>query len=359
MFCRSQVFFIAIAAGLAACSPAPDIQAPVRAVKVLQVSKSTLTNDSEFAGEVLARVESRLGMRVGGKLTARHVDLGQRVKAGQLLAEIDAQDYRLSVDNARAQLNAAQTNHDLAAADFKRYKELRDKDFISGAELERRETNLKSAQAQLDQARAQLSGQGNQLSYSKLFADKAGVITGLDAEVGQVVSAGMTVMRLAQDGPRDVVFAVPEDKVAAVRQGQAVKVKLWGSAQSLSAKVNEIAASADPVTRTFAVKAALDDLKIPLGTTATVFLSSMSTGLEAMTLPTSAVWQAAGKSSVWIVDPTSMKVRSQPVQISGVHDNLVVISSGLEPGQQVVTAGVHVLSAGQKVTYFKAAGEQP
>ena len=126
MFYRTKAFFIAMAAALAACSPVPDTQAPVRAVKVLEVSKSTLSNDSEFAGEVLARVESRLGMRVGGKLTARHVELGQRVKAGQLLAEIDAQDYRLSVDNARAQLNAAQTNHDLAAADFKRYKELRD-----------------------------------------------------------------------------------------------------------------------------------------------------------------------------------------------------------------------------------------
>ncbi len=359
MVCRTPVFFLAIATALVACSPQADTLAPVRSVKVLTVSKSTLSTETEFAGEVLARVESRLGMRVGGKLTARHVELGQRVKAGQLLAEIDAQDYRLSVDNARAQLNAAQTNHDLAAADFKRYKELRDKDFISGAELERRETILKSAQAQLDQARAQLSGQGNQLSYSKLFADKAGVITGLDAEVGQVVSAGMTVMRLAQDGPRDVVFAVPEDKVSAVRPGQAVKVKLWGSGQSMSARVHEIAASADPVTRTFSVKAALDDLKIPLGTTATVYLSASSSGMDAITLPTSAIWQEAGKSSVWLVDPASMKVRSQAVQVSGVHDNLVIISSGLEPGQQVVTAGVHVLSAGQKVTYFKAAGEQP
>ncbi|MSQ66242.1 MAG: biotin/lipoyl-binding protein [Limnohabitans sp.] len=139
MLCRTRVFFIAIAAGLAACTPAPDIQAPVRAAQVLRVSKSILSADSEFAGEVLTRVESRLGLRVGGKLTARHVELRQRVKAGQLLAEIDAQDYRLSVDNARAQWNAAQTNHDLAVADFKR-----------------RETVLKSAQAQLEQARVQL-----------------------------------------------------------------------------------------------------------------------------------------------------------------------------------------------------------
>lgn len=147
--------------------------------------------------------------------------------------------------------------------------------------------------------------------------------------------------------------------MTSVKKGQAVKVKLWGGAQWLSAKVNEIAASADPVTRTFTVKVALDNLKIPLGTTgATVFLSAPA-GLEAMTLPTSAVWLAAGKTSVWTVDPASMKVRAQVVQVSGVHDNQVISSSGLEPGQQVVTAGVHVLSGGQRVTYYKAAGEQP
>ncbi|NDG16538.1 MAG: biotin/lipoyl-binding protein, partial [Betaproteobacteria bacterium] len=137
---------------LLACSPAPNVQVPVRAVKVLQVSESILSTQAEFAGEVRARVEARVGFRVPGKLTARYVELGQRVKAGQLLAEMDAQDYRLSVDSARASLNAAQTNRDLAAADFKRYKELRDKEFISGAELERRESSLKAAQSQFEQA---------------------------------------------------------------------------------------------------------------------------------------------------------------------------------------------------------------
>jgi membrane fusion protein, multidrug efflux system len=186
MFSAPQVLLIATTAGLLACSPAPNVQAPVRAVKVIEVGNSSLSSSTEFAGEIRARVESKLGFRVAGKLVARHVELGQRVKAGQLLAEIDAQDYRLSLDSARAQLRSAQSSRDMAAADFKRYKELRDKEFISGAELEHKETALKNAQAQLDQAQAQLAGQGNQLSYSKLFADKAGVITGLDAEVGQL-----------------------------------------------------------------------------------------------------------------------------------------------------------------------------
>jgi RND family efflux transporter MFP subunit len=359
MFSKTHILLFAGICALSACTRSPEVQAPIRAVKVLQVSNATLSTQSEFAADIQARVESRLGFQVGGKLIARHVESGQRVKSGQLLAEIEARDFRLSVDSARAQLNAAQTNRDLAAADFKRFKELRDKEFISGAELEHRESALKSAQAQLEQAQAALAAQGNQLGYSKLFADKAGVITGLDAEVGQVVSAGMPVVRLAHDGPRDVVFAVAEDQLGVIKAGQTVKVKLWGSNQWTQAKVHEISASADPVTRTFAVKAAIDDMKIALGSTATVVVNQTATGSNSITLPTTAVRQEAGKSSVWIVDPASMSVRSQPVQVGGVQDNMVIISSGLQPGQQVVTTGVHVLSPGQKVTYFKPGGEQP
>ena len=357
----SHVKFLLISACVcvAACSPPPATQTPLRAVKVMQVSESSQTSHVEYAAEVRARVESRLGFRVGGKLVARHVELGQRVKAGQLLAEIDAQDYRLSVDAARAQLQAAQTNRDLAMADFKRYKELRDKEFISSAELERRETALKSAQAQWDQAQAQLSAQGNQVAYSKLFADKAGVITGVEVEVGQVVSAGMPVMRLAQDGPRDVVFAVPEDKLAELTIERPLSVKPWGSDMQLSATVREIAGSADPVTRSFQVKAQVNDKALPLGSTATVVLSHAAGARKSIALPTSAVRQEAGKSSVWVVDPATMSVHSTAVEIAGMEDNHVLVSAGLSPGQQVVMAGVHVLSEGQKVTYFKAAGSQP
>ena len=359
MRCLLTVLCITGVSLLLACSPAPNVQVPIRAVKVLQVSESVLSSQLEFAGEVRARVEARVGFRVPGKLTARYVELGQRVKAGQLLAEMDAQDYRLSVDSARAQVNAAQTNRDLAAADYKRYKELRDKEFISGAELERRESSLKAAQSQFEQAQALLSTQRNQLTYSKLYADKSGVVTGLEAEVGQVLSAGMPVLRLAQDGARDVVFAVPEDKLSLVKPAQQLKVKLWGGQQTLSAKVQELAASADPVTRTFVVKATLDDMKVPLGSTATVMLSGEKSTAKNMALPTSAVRQEGGKTAVWVVDPNSMTVKSQAIEVSGIQDNMVVVSSGLQPGQQVVTAGVHVLSEGQKVSYFKPAGGQP
>jgi len=212
---------------LQACSKPVPAEEPVRAVKVVTVGLDAMQSGAEYAGEVRSRVESRLGFRVSGKLLRRNVELGQHVKAGELLAQLDPQDFKLAADGARAQLAAAATNRDLALADYKRYKDLREQNFISAAELERRDTALKAAQAQVDQAQAQLAGLGNQTGYANLVADVAGVVTSVDAEPGQVLAAGTPVLRIAQDGGRDVVFAVPEDKVGKLKVGSQVQVQAW------------------------------------------------------------------------------------------------------------------------------------
>jgi membrane fusion protein, multidrug efflux system len=340
---------------LSACSRTEAPQEPIRAVKVLTVGVDKFQSEHEFAGDVRARVESRLGFRVGGKIVRRQAELGQRVKAGQVLAQLDPQDYRLAADSARAQVAAAQTNRDLAAADFKRYAALKDQNFISGAELERRETTLKAAQAQLEQANAQLASQGHQAEYTSLVADVSGVVTAIEAEPGQVVSAGTPVVRIAQDGPRDVVFAVPEDKVVAIKPGSDVAVRVWAENVSLEGKVREVAASADPATRTYAVKVSLDaSASPPLGATVYVSPKALSlAGAPVIKLPTSALRKEGQGTAVWVVDKATMTVKSQPVQIATADGNDAVISSGLKPGMMVVSAGVHVLSPGQKVTIYQ------
>lgn len=346
---------IAAAAGLSACSKPPAPAEPIRAVKVMTVGLQPAQAGLEYAAEVRARFESRLGFRVGGKLLARPVELGQRVKAGQLLAQLDAQDLKLATDAARAQVAAAQTNRDLAAADFKRFEALRGQNFISGAELERRDSTLKAAQAQLEAAQAQLAAQGNQSSYANLTADVSGVVTAVLAERGQVVAAGAPVVQVAQDGPRDVVFAVPEDKLAGLRVGSPAQVLVWASRQTFTGLVREIAASADPATRTYAVKVALaakDDL--PLGSTVSVLPAALQhAGMPVIKLPTNALRQEGQHSAVWLLDMASMTVKSQTVQVATADGNEVVISAGLQPGMWVVTAGVHVLSPGQKVSLYK------
>ena len=343
---------------LSACSKPVPADEPVRAVKVLTVGADAQHSSAEYSGEVRARVESRLGFRVGGKIIRRPVELGQRVRAGEVLAQLDPQDYKLTADAARAQLAAAATNRDLASADLRRYKDLREQNFISSAELERRETTLKAAQAQFDQAQAQLTGQGNQVAYTALVADVSGVVTAVDAEVGQVVAAGTPVVRIAQDGARDVVFSVPEDKVQAVRVGSAAQVQLWASQQTLQGMVREVAASADPVTRTYSVKLSMDSKAVlPLGATVTVTAAAFAHGDKpVIKLPTSAWLRDGNTSAVWLLDTASMTVKLNPIVIATADGNDVVVSSGLAPGMRVVVAGVHVLQPGQKVTLYQAGG---
>ena len=350
---------------LAACSKPEAPQEPIRAVKLMTVSASAVGAQQEYAGEVKARIESRLGFRVGGKLVQRPAEVGQRVQAGQLLAQLDASDLSLASQAAQAQVSAAQTQRDLAAADLKRFAELKAQGFISGAELERRQAALDAADASLRQARAQGAVQGNQAGYTRLLADAAGVVVAVDAEVGQVVGAGTPVVRLARDGARDVVFAVPEDRLASVKPGSTAQVRLWAAAQggptagALSGTVREVAASADPATRTYQVKLALPaDAVIPLGATAYVSLAGSATGVAAIKLPTSALMRAAGAqggTSVWVFDPATSTVQPRSVQLAGADGNHMLVASGLKAGEEVVAAGVHVLSAGQKVTRFAAA----
>jgi RND family efflux transporter MFP subunit len=245
----------------------------------------------------------------------------------------------------------------LALADLKRYQDLRAQGFISAAELQRREVALAAAQAQWQQAQAQNSVQGNQSGYTRLIADGAGVITSVDANAGQVVAAGQPVVRLALDGARDVVFAVPDDKLALFKTGQTLTVRLWGRDQTLQAQIRDVAASADPVTRTFLVKAALPSAAdVVLGATVTVLKpATSSTAVSTLKLPSSALRLEGNATSVWVLDPTSMTVKSQAIEVKTADGNDAVVTSGLNAGDQVVISGVHVLTAGQKVSIFGAA----
>ncbi len=358
-----RVFGLCALAALVACSKAEAPQEPLRSVKLHTVASNDLNLGGEYAAEVRARVESRLGFRVGGKLVQRPAESGQRVAADQLLALLDAQDFQLAAQAAQAQVTAAQSQRDLAAADFKRFEALKAQNFISGAELERREATLKAADAALNQAKAQAQAQGNQAGYARLTASHAGVITAVEAEVGQVVSAGQPVVRLAHDGPRDAVFAVSESAIMAIRLGQSMQASVLSTGQTVQGTVREMAASADPVTRTYAVKLALAPgvgEALPLGTTLNVRAPGVPGALaSAIKLPTSALRQEGQGTAVWVLDEATMTVNSQAVQLGPVDGNEVVVTSGLQPGQKVVSAGVHVLSPGQKVTVYKPDGKLP
>jgi multidrug efflux system membrane fusion protein len=319
---------------------------PVRAISaVLEGSEIA----SEFSGEVRPRIESRLGFRVPGKIIARKVDVGTEVRRGQVLMQLDPQDLLLGQVQAKAGLSAAESNRDLAKAELKRYQELREKNFVAQAVLDAKETAYKAAQASYEQAKAGLSNQSNQASYASLVADVDGVVTGIDAEVGQVVAAGTPVVRVAKIGELDVVVGIPEDKINGIRRMSDVKVRMWANqSQVITAKLRELSPVADPITRTFTAKVALSpDVKdVRLGMTAMVSFG-MKNPQAMIRLPLTALLQDKSLNSVWVVDAGA--VRLVPVTLGGTAGEDVLIASGLSAGQMVVTAGVNLLKSGQKV----------
>jgi RND family efflux transporter MFP subunit len=320
----------------------------VRPVRALVLAAGAVTTSAEFPGEVRPRVESRLGFRVAGKIVARKVDVGASVRRGDVLMQLDPQDLKLGQAQALASLRAAETNRDLAAADLKRYQELRGKNFVSQAVLDTKAAALKAGRANVDAARAGYRERSNQSQYASLLADTDGVVTSVDAEVGQVVTAGMPVVRLARTDEKEVVIGVPEDRVDALRRMPDVSVRLWAAPDAaIPGKIREVSPVADPATRTYAVKVAVPARpEIRLGMTATVQFSGASGGRQ-VRLPLSALVQDKGHSSVWVVENGA--VRMVPVQLGQPSGNDILVAGGVHAGQTVVTAGVNLLKNGQKV----------
>jgi RND family efflux transporter MFP subunit len=342
-----------VAALLAGCSRNEAPPADVRPVRALTLATGAVGSTTEFSGDVRPRYESRLGFRVGGKISARKVDVGTVVKRGQVLMQLDPQDLRLGQAQAQANLRAAQTNYELARADLKRYQDLRSQNFVSQAVLDQKTAAAHSAQATVEAARAASHEQANQTGYATLESDADGVVTGIDAEVGQVVQAGTPVVRVARTDEKEVVIGVPEDQVDELRDVSDVKVKLWADPnQSIPGKIREISPVADPATRTYTVKVSIpprDDIR--LGMTAVVQLAHAKGG-AAIKVPLSALYHDKGVTSVWVIENGA--VHLVPVQVGGVSGNDVLLAGGVKPDQTIVTAGVNLLKPGQKVKVLTA-----
>lgn len=336
---------------VAGCSKPVPASEDIRPVRTMVVAPAQTSAETELAGEVRPRVESRVGFQVAGRIVTRQAEIGQAVKTGQVLATIDPADYRLAAAGAQAQLTAAQADRDQQRADYKRFEELQRQGFISSAELERRKSALDAAEARHEQAAAQANVSGNQAAYTALRAPGAGVVTAIDAEVGQVVSAGQSVVRIAQTAEKEIAVAIPENRLEALRGVPEVRVTLWAAdGKPLRGRVREISPIADAATRTYPARVTLIDPPptIALGMTATVLFE---TPLPApvITVPLQALLREGDATYVWLLDPQSMTVRRSQVAVAAVSGNDLVLGSGVQPGDTLVTAGVHLLKEGQKV----------
>jgi membrane fusion protein, multidrug efflux system len=341
---------LVLAMALAGCSKPAEKVEDVRPVRAVRMAPADTQSVAQFPGEVRARYESRLGFRVGGKIVARKVEVGSMVKRGQVLMQLDPQDLQLAQTQSNAALSAAASNLELAEAELARYKELREKNFVSQAVLDAKETAYRSARASRDQAAAALRTQRNQTGYGNLVADVDGVVTGIDAETGQVVAAGTPVVRLAQLGEKEIVISMPEDQVDVLRKVNDVTVRTWANPKvAIPGKLRELSPIADASTRTYTAKISIPDAPadVRLGMTAYVTFNSASQ-VPMLKVPLSALVQNQDGTAVWVVE--NGMVRLAPVQLAGPSGNDMLIATGLAPGQIVVTAGVHLLKPGQKVT---------
>ncbi|MES2537538.1 MAG: efflux RND transporter periplasmic adaptor subunit [Pseudomonadota bacterium] len=341
---------IAVTAFLAACSKPVEKVEEIRPVRAIVLAANNADVLAEYSGEVRPRIESKLGFRVGGKIIARKVEVGSTVKRGQLLVQLDPQDLRLLQAQASAGLQGAASNLALAKAEFERYQDLRQKNFVSQAVLEAKDTAYKAARANYDQARSGYQNQSNQAGYSTLTADVDGVVTSIDAEVGQVVTAGATVVRVAQTGDKEVVIGIPEDKVETLRQISDVRVRVWADPEkSIPGRVRELSPVADPATRTYQAKVAIPDAPdaVRLGMTAYVTFAAKSANAM-IKVPLTALLQVKGVTSVWVVESGAVKL--VPVQVGAPSGNDILLAGGVSSGQTIVTAGVNLLKPGQKVT---------
>lgn len=330
------------AAGLAAllavgCAKKEEQAQPLRTVRVMKIDGAAVSGSLTFPGEVRARYESRLGFRLGGKIAERRVDVGAVVKRGQVLARLDAQDVALQ--SAQAEANRA-----LAEAEAKRYRDLRAQNFVSQAVLDAKETALKTAEAQAGVAR-------NQAAYATLVADRDGVVTAVEAEAGQVVSAGQTVVRVAEGNEKEIAIAVPESDVEKVRASAAFTVSLNSiPGRSWQGRLRELSPSADAATRTFAARIGVTEAgeAVRLGMSASVKVE-VRNGSAPLRLPLSAFFTRNDQPNVWVVDPATQTVSLRKVETDGIAGNEMRVKSGLESGMLVVTAGANLLEPGQKV----------
>jgi RND family efflux transporter MFP subunit len=349
--------FIALASllFLAACqaetAPAPKAERPVQ---VQRVAFGTDAASRDFVGVVRARYETDLGFRVAGKIVTRSVNVGDRVQAGDVVAQLDPQDLRLQAESAEAEFAAATTSLAQASADFERYTTLKARGFASVAEFDRKSAAKGEAEGRLARARRALELARNQLGYTDLKVTADGVITAALAEPGQVVAIGQPVLRLAHRGEKEAVVALPETWLGEAREAKA-SVSLWANnGRRFAARLRELSPQADPTTRTYAARFTIMDAdeSVALGMTATVTLTRTDETPVAK-LPLSAVLNQGNGPLVYVVT-ASGELALRPIAVASFNEDAALVTGGIASGDQVVTLGVQKLEPGLKVRTVEA-----
>lgn len=342
---------IALSLLLGACGGGEKVVEPVRpAIAAQPVPLESLAIET-YSGDVRARYQTMLGFRIGGKIETRPVNNGERVRKGDVLATLAPEDAMLALNSSQAAVASAAADLALADAELERHRQLLEKNYVSKTLFDARVNQQKAAKARHEQAQAQMQVSRNQSRYTRLLANADGVITSVNAEIGQVVGPGTPVVSLAQAGELEVEIDVPESRYAEFKPGRQLILELWSEGgKRYAGQIREVASEADAATRTYAVRVGFDqpDESVQLGMTARVFFTDANTP-AAVLIPLAALHEKDGKPAAWVIDPQTRKVSLREVRIGKYREDGVSVISGLLPSDWIVTAGVHKLVSGQQV----------
>ncbi len=363
---RKQVYIAAVIGLVILCTGAflfkttATKTAVVKAEKPVVQAKTVKTMASgqnyTYSGEVRGRYESQLSFQVGGKVIRRNIELGKRVEAGEVLMEIDPRDVQQSVNAGSAAVQAANAQLELAEKNLTRYRNLYEEKVVSRAQLDQYQSAYDAAVAAVRQASAQYAQGSNQLGYSVLYSDKAGIVTSIKAEVGQVVGAGQPVVTVIQEGEKEIELSIPENRIEDIRKAAKIKIAFWALPNvSSDGQIREIAPMADPVSRTYKVRVMILNPipAINLGMTSSVAVTVPSQD-QSIYVPLAAILQTKETPALWVIDNGAVHLR--PVTLGTFGKDQVQVLGGISQGELVVTAGVHKLTEGQEIEVAGVAG---
>lgn len=348
---------LAFLACLSQCVPAlAQSAAGLVPVKAVLPKPQAIALDLGLTGTIKAQYQSNIAFRVGGRVTARRIEVGQHVTADQVLATLDPLEQQANVANALAALNSARALQQQADTTFKRQQSLIRSGYTTRANYDQAQEGVNTTGARVEAAQAALNTVQEQLSYADLKAGLDGIIVSRDVEAGQVVQAGQTVFVLAQDGPRDAVFDVPEALLTTPPKDKTVDVVLQSDPSvATTGTVREIAPIVDTASDTVTVKVGLNGVENRMSLGAAVVGRAHWERKTAMVVPWSALFEAGGRPAVWVLDDDD-RVSLQPVAVQSYGTGIVVLSGGIDGSRRVVTAGVQLLYPGQKVAVVPGEG---
>ena len=341
---------LALAMLLAACNQdAASISAPIRPVRTQRVEIIEWKQASSAIGEIKPRYESDLGFRIAGKVVARPVDVGTVIRRGTLAASLDSTNEQTTIRIAETDIAAMRAEMEDAAAQESRQRELLRRGITTQVNYDAADRRLKTAKARLESAELARKDATERLGYTELKFDTDGVVTAVGVQVGQVVAPGQMVVRVARTDAKEAEFKVAERTLRSVPRDALVEVALLSdSGIKALGHLREVATTADPVTRTFAVRISLENPPELMRFGATVRGSVVLEEKRVVQLPSSALFEFKSSPAVWVFDPSSSTVNPRNLTVLRYEADQVLVTDGLASGEYVVTSGVHKLWPGMK-----------